>query len=366
MAQSIVRGNPITLDGFFWTGEGDAIDPPDPRISIIDANGVTVVNLVVPTHIATGHYQYVYAVSPQALLGAWAIRWFGTVEGFALTDEDGFTVISAGATTPPGSGHGATCTPWATHEDAPAALQEYGIDPNDVDDAFQAATDILFQLTGRTYPGICTDVIRPQAQWWRSAGALPRWWPAGALPGSSWYGWCSCHRGRETGCNRVSEIRLPGHPVVADTVSVLIDGEAFDGFVVHDNRFLVRTDGAGWPCCQDLTLPDSEPSTFSIAYSYGSLPDIGGIKAAILLGTALYADYNPDAAARCKPPARTTRITRSGVTVDLLTPEDMIKLGLTGIRAVDQWIASKRYGRINRRTAVMVPGRGRSARRIPD
>lgn len=360
MAQSIVRGNPITLEVRFFDGNDVLADATAPKVSIVNRSGVTVVNLDDPIHVSTGVYQYVYNVPPTADPGAWEVRWQGTVDEFFGTAVEGFTVIAASSLVA-----GTTCSPWVTHEDAPDSLQEYGIDPDDVDEAFQAACDVLFELTGRTYPGECTDIIRPQAQWWRSADPLPRWWPAGSFQGTSWWGWCSCHRGRETGCNRLSEIRLPGHPVVEGSVSVLIDGEAFEDFVLHDNRFLVRTDGGGWPCCQDMRLPDSELHTFSVAYSYGSVPDVGGLRAAVLLGTSLFADYHPDEAARCTLPKRATRVTRQGVSVEILTPEQMVKEGLTGIRAVDMWVASKRYGRIHRRTAVLVPGRNRSARRTP-
>lgn len=364
MAGSIVRGNAITLDGFYIDSAGAPADPPDPQVSIVDAEGVTVVSLDTPTNVAVGHFQYVYPVAADALLGAWAARWYGTVDGFALTDEDGFTVVREDATTPAGTGEGTTCAPWATHEDAPLALQAYDIDPDAVDDAFQVASDVLFELTGRRWPGVCTDVIRPQASW-RFTEGPPRWWPATARAGlGSAYGWCSCHRGRETGCNRVPEIKLPGHPVDPTGIVVKIDGLEFFDFRLDDGRFLVRTDGDGWPCCQNLLEPDTEENTWSVAYSYGTGPDLGGKRAAVLLGTALFGESNPEAAARCKIDKRATRVTRAGTTVELGDPVAMVEAGLTGIGSVDLWVASKRLGQARRRATVLVPGKYRSVRRV--
>lgn len=364
MAESIVVGNSITLDAFTSDGTGNSVDDPDLRVSIIDPNGATVVNLATPTRVGTGHYQYVYAVASTARPGAWAARWFGTIEGASVMDEDGFTVERASSTSPGVEG-GTTCTPWATNADAPPSLQQYGIDPDDVDDAYQAASDVLYELTGRKYPGVCSDKIRPQAQWKRWDGA-PRWFPANATFGlGPAYGWCSCHRGRETGCASVSEIKLPGHPVDESSVVVMLDGAPFSSFRLHDDRFLVRTDDQGWPCCQDMRLEDTEDRTFSIAYQFGKGPDIGGVRSAALLGTWFYAAWHPEAAssAGCKPPARATRITRAGTTIELVSPADMVKLGLTGIPSVDMWVSSKRIGAARRRATVMVPGKGRSARR---
>ena len=359
MAQSVVRGNPITLDGYFYDATNTLVDPPDPQVSVVDADGTTVVSLDTPTNIASGHFQYEYPVAADALLGAWAIRWYGTVDGFALTDEDGFTVVREDASTPVGSGEGVTCSPWATHEDAPLALQDYAIDPDNVDDAYQAASDQLYELTGRRWPGTCTDVIRPQAQW-RAYDGPSRWWPA--LRGM--YGWCSCHRGRETGCARIPEIKLPGHPVQPGSIVVKIDGLEFSDFRLDDGRFLVRTDGDGWPCCQRLIDPDTELNTWSVAYSYGQGPPIGGKFAAIALGTVIYGETFPDDAARCKPPARATRVTRAGTTVELGDPATMAKEGLTGVASVDRWVASVLLGVARRRATVMVPGKWRSARRV--
>lgn len=364
MAQPIVRGNSITLHGFYIDENNAPADPPDPRVSIVNADGVTVVSLDTPTNVAVGHFTYVYPVAADAPLGAWAAQWFGTVDGAPLTDEDGFTVVRDAPSAVAASGDGVTCSPWATFEDAPDSLTTYDIDPDEVDAAFQAATDILFELTGRRWPGVCADVIRPQAQW--RAADRPMFWERSVFGIVAPWGWCSCHRDRETGCSRVPEIKLPGHPVDAESVVVKLDGAILDpaSYRIDDGRFLVRIDGDGWPCCQNFLEPDTVDRTFSVQYSWGTLPGIGGRRSAVLLGTRLFADWNPDLAARCKPPKRATSVTRAGTTVQLGDPVQMITAGMTGIEAVDLWVQSVILGRARRRSTVLVPGRWRSARRV--
>lgn len=363
MPDIVEQGSPITLDLTTEDSDGGADDASIVRVSILDASGATVENLATPTHVSTGFYQYTYPVPGDATPGAWAARWFATINGFALQVDDGFTVVRAGSVAT--RLISAVCQPWAVHGDVPAGMLPDDADPDDVDDALLQSSDLLFELTGRRFPGQCHDVIRPQSQW-RKVDGLPRWWPAlstdvgyGAM-----YGWCSCRRGRETGCSRVSEIKLPGHPVDRDSITVKVDGVEFTDWTIDDGRFLRRVDGEGWPCCQDLDLPDSEEHTFSIAYDFGRSPVIGGKNASILLGVSIYAENHPDVATRCKPPARATTITRQGVTIQLGDPVAMVEAGLTGIRSVDLWVASVFRGEKTRRGTVLVPGKSRSARRV--
>lgn len=259
-----------------------------------------------------------------------------------------------------------TCTPWATFEDAPATITElYDVDPDDIDEAFSIASGILYDLTGRVFPGICTDTIRPQAQF---ATIERGQWLANvstSMVPPPW-GWCGCHRGRETGCASVPEIKLPGHPVQRAGIVVKIDGAMFAAWELHDGRYLVRTDGDGWPCCQNMLVADDQEDTFSVVYPYGRMPDLGGKRAAIMLGSSLFVEFHPQFASACKVSKRATTVSRQGITVQLKTAKDMIEAGATGLDFVDLWISSKKIGKATRPGTVMVPAhaRGRSARRI--
>lgn len=97
MAQTIGRGGTVTLDAFYRDGTNALVDPDTPQVSIIDALGSVVVSLATPTRVGLGHFQYAYAVAGDALLGAWAARWFGIINGGGVEDEDGFTVVEAGS-----------------------------------------------------------------------------------------------------------------------------------------------------------------------------------------------------------------------------------------------------------------------------
>lgn len=361
----IVRGNPITLDLLSFDGNNVAVDVPDLKASIKNPAGVTVVTLDATVFVSTGHRQYVFAVPADAPLGAWVVQWDGTIDGGAVTTSEGFTVVASGSFVTTGRGS-TTCSPWATSEDAPAAILALeDVDLDAVDVAFAIASDILYDLSGRIYPGLCSDVIRPQAQWAPiEYGSWLRNLPAQYATA---FGWCACHRGRETGCASVPEIKLPGHPVQRATIVVKIDGDVFDAWELHDGRYLVRTDGNGWPCCQDMRLPDTELRTFSISYGYGRGPDLGGVQACALLGSSFYLDFNPQFRSACGSiPKRATNVVRQGISIQLKTVKDMIAAGSTGLDFVDLWLNSKKVGKSMRPSTVMSPAtrRGRSARRI--
>lgn len=355
----IERGSTITLDLFTQDDDGDPLDATAETVSILDASGTTVVNLASLTHVGTGHYQYAYPVPAQAQTGAWIARWSATVDGNALQTDEGFTVVKQGALAAPASGS-SVCTAWASHEDALGDCATYDVDPDLLDDAMLVASDVLWNLTGRKWFGVCSESIRPQAQW-RAAQGPARWWPASGL---SPYGWCSCHRGRETGCSVVREVKLPARGrVVADSIVVTIDGEPFTDFRLDDHRYLVRTDGGSWPCCQDLTVADDQVGAWTIQFDHASIPPIGGRRAAASLGCELAKLYVPGATSRCAVPKHATNISRQGVSITLLDPKTLFKDGITGIAEVDLWVASERQGAARQGMTVMRPGHWRSSRR---
>lgn len=269
--------------------------------------------------------------------------------------------LNAPGSTPGPPGPGSTCSPWATTGDVCSPCDDYALDVTLLEDSIQMASDVLYNLTGRRWPGECIDVVRPQARW--RASAAPAWWPGDS---SSKWGWCSCSRGRETGCSSVSEVRLPGEGLVDPaTIYVKIDGSAFANWRLDDDRWLVRTDGEGWPCCQRLELDDAEPDTWSITYTRDGAPPVGGRIAAASLGCQLALACQPEAvdAGACRLPKRITSITRQGVTIAVLDPLTLFADGQTGLAEVDLWVASVIAGDQRRRANVLIPGRPRAVRR---
>lgn len=263
-----------------------------------------------------------------------------------------------------------TCTPWVTSADAVAPCNTYDIDPNLLDQTMQMAGDILFALTGRKYAGTCTDTVRPLASR-RPAPGWHRW-----APSSSYYGWgafasgrdyCACNRSTDFGCGSIPEVRLPGFPIHPGSVDVRVDGVTFTDFRVDEGRRLVRTDGAGWRCCQNLLLDDTQPGTWSVTYDYGLNPPAGGRLAAAVLGSQLYLAYPGAPGVDDKQsllPKRITSITRQGMTLAVIDPLTLFADGMTGIPFVDAWVAADRIQDQRRRANVLVPGRSRSFRRV--
>lgn len=361
MPQLITRGATITLGLNAKDGTLTLVDVPDLEATILGPNGSTIASGLSPTrHLSTGRYELDYPVAVDAQIGAWAIRWNGTIDGTDAETTEGFTVVAAGSMSTPVIG-GITCSPWATSEDVTSGpCSSYETDPDELDEALQIATDMLYGLTRRRWAGICTDVVRPNAEW--RAWSAPRWWPAS---GSSAWGWCSCHRGRESGCSSVPEIKLPGYPVdpTPANITVMIDGVQLDAdqYRVDDHRYLVRTDGEGWPCCQNMELDDTEEGTFSIAYPFGAMPPVGGVRAVKVLGCQLMLGWAGDE--DCQLPERVTVLTRQGVTMALLDPLTLFDDGKTGVPYVDMWVSSVNRSSDQRSATVIIPGRHRSVRR---
>lgn len=237
-----------------------------------------------------------------------------------------------------------TCEPWATIADLGSPCDDYGMDAALLEDSLQIASDILFGLSGRRYPGVCSDVVRP-------TGACA---PRATTPRDT--------LGRGNPCGSTTRgIRLGGSPLVAIT-EVLLDGAILDPteYTIADHDTLVRLRDASetlgvWPCCQDVTLPTTEEGTFQVSYTFGQAPPLGGVRAAASLACQLALAAQPETAGQCRLSDRVLSVTRQGVTKTLRDPAAMFPEGLTGLNEVDLWLSSERYGRKARRASVVVP-----------
>lgn len=257
------------------------------------------------------------------------------------------------------------CTPWITTaqlENRCSAVATVAQEETAVD----IASEILHILTARQYPGICTEIIRPCAYppYQPDSGYPYGWYPIRV--GGVWLnsGYCGCHSVLDCSCSAVPQLHL-GRDDVQTVDQVKIDGTILDAsaYRLDHQKWLVRVDGSSWPCCQDLTENDTETGTWSITVTYGRPIPVALQNAAAVLACELLkaAVGDPD----CALPARVQTITRQGVTMALLDPQEFLTAGRTGLYEVDVAVAAFNPHALTRRAGVWSPEiRGR-ARRTP-
>jgi hypothetical protein len=248
---------------------------------------------------------------------------------------------------------------WVTPEQVAAVCPD--AEAEDLTGPIELASAILFDLTGRRYPGPQTDVVRPCSPL-RSLGSTGGSSYGIALSndgaGVVNTGWCGCASPSVCGCPSPGLVELPGWPALE------VDSVTLDGVVLPPSAYrlmgqlLVRTDGSDWPCCQDWSVPGDQPGAFEVAYTWGASPDAAGQYACAVLACELWKASPASGAGEgaCRLPKRVTTVTRQGVTFAMLDPMTLFPDGLTGIPEVDLWLGAQRYGDAHRPAVVMVPG----------
>lgn len=221
-------------------------------------------------------------------------------------------------------------------------------EPDQQATAAAVATYVLWGLSGRRF-GVCDVTARPAPSPDRGNALLPLAQGSMRIGSGAWFNaWCG------VGVER-NVLTLPG-PVVA-VVTVLVDGVALDPteWRLHGND-LWRV-GGNWPATNDLSLADTEPGTWSIAYQRGiPVPVAGQLAAGVLAGEVLKSMRNLTG---CRLPSRARSVTREGVDVQLLDPAEFLDGGRTGIPEVDLWLATVNPNRrASSRLAVWSPDVG--------
>jgi hypothetical protein len=314
---------------------------------------------------ATGIYVWNAPAAP-ASLGSYTLVWStdGSFDPDTVSSEE-LVVLAADAVPtsplPPPDGAESTegpCTSWLTGEDVAlccgAAAEEVGTFYTLLDDAADTASQLLYELSGRRWAGLCSkDGVRPCHDGCMcgvqvlSRGHLvvdPMLWSPTR---------CS---GRTCGCNDMSRVPLAGY--VREVTQVKIDGDvlASSAYTVMDHKWLTRIDGGRWPSCSHAALPDTEEGTFSVNYSYGKQPPLPAIEAAKELACQIYLSCS-SSGADCNIPVGATRITRQGITVERAIFARNPKTGAweTGMDAVNRFLNAYNPAGLSRRAVFFGP-----------
>lgn len=249
------------------------------------------------------------------------------------------------------------CEPWATVADVCSPCDDYTFDVGILEDNLEVASELLFVLSGRQFPGECSATIRPCATRWGGD-----WFPRLDAPsiGHGFHHPCTC-RG-SCSCLGRAQVSL-GLSGVIDVVEVRQDGAVVSDalYRLDDGGRLVRLpdpDGSrpGWPCCQRLDLADTEEGTFAVDLVYGRAVPAAGRMAAAALGCQLALACQPETMGVCRLPKRVQTLSRQGVTVGaILDNFDQLDQGKTGIYEVDLFIKAYNPKGLRRRATVVSP-----------
>lgn len=206
---------------------------------------------------------------------------------------------------------------WVTAEDLE--------DPTlaDADEAASAASLILYALSGRKYPGLITVTEAFECE----SSAIRR----GTF--------CRTH-------TQGVRLRRPVrriHYVVADATTANRRVIPASEYRLVNRTHLKPTRTATWHTCSDL----------EITYTYGAEPPQAGRRAAILLGNQLLkARIRPD---ECELPSRVTSISRQGISMTMLDPQDFLDDGRTGLYEVDLFLKAVNPDKARVRSRVFSP-----------
>lgn len=265
------------------------------------------------------------------------------------------------------AGGGGPCTPWVTAAEVlaePTAKRRDGsrLDPALVEEMIRVAGPILYRLSGRQFAGVCTDLVRPCARFYKTDGyGGPPWWWRWQ---QSWGTFSTRSPHRNAGAAALHEISLGAYPL-RDILAVRIDGQLVDptSYEIHDRRWLVRVpETESWPAWQNLYGdPMTDEGTFGVWFEWGAVPDQGGVRALkdYVIELAKGASGDP-----CNLPARLQNLQGGpGQSYSLLDPMTFIADGKTGVYLVDMWLHSVNPNKLARRSSVINPDIPRPVRR---
>ena len=180
-------------------------------------------------------------------------------------------------------------------------------------EAARAASSILYMLSGRKYPGVSrvTEVYESLH---------------GSLCGMSAanYYVVRSHQARQR-----PQLKLRGTPV-RNVVELRVGHDRHlvspNEYRILDQKYLEPTNNASW----------SMSSLVEITYEYGMTPPLAARRAARALANELVKSRTDSD--NCRLPDRVTSISRQGVSMTILDPQDFLDQGRTGLYEVDLFL----------------------------
>lgn len=210
--------------------------------------------------------------------------------------------------------------------------------------ALAAASEVLWAMSGRRF-SLCPTTLRPcrescndglydTSNWWNWGGGYPR-------PRFFQGVWTNIACGQcldGCSCTVVSKVRLP--MPVGSITNVTIDGVVLppSAYQLYDYRDLVRQDGGEWPWCNDLSKPAGQPGTWSITAEFGEPVPVMGQWAVAELATEFAKARLCDSS--CQLPAPVQQLSRQGVSMTFLDPNEVFANGRLGLRFVDMFLST--------------------------
>ena len=240
--------------------------------------------------------------------------------------------------------------PWPVD---PACLGDEwdALDPTVQERATLLAGETLRRLTGYRVGG-CPVTVRPCKASCANTAYLP-FYTGGFNPhisiGGYWVNSCGCTT--NCSCSELCTVTLP--LPIGRIDEVVVDGvivDPGDYTIIRNQLTWIGGGDCPWPICQDLSLPDTEPGTFSVTYLNAWPVDTLGAYAA---GVLAYEYAQACVGNKCRLPSNVTSLTRQGVTMEMATGS--FPGGFTGIREVDAFIAIYNPRGVREQTRVWSP-----------
>lgn len=164
---------------------------------------------------------------------------------------------------------------------------------------------------------------------------------------------CGLHVGDTCSCVMLEQAILPS--ATQEVTQVKVNGVVLDStaYTLYDRgRRLVRTDGGTFPWCQDLSKPDTEEGTWSMDITLGLPVPMSGLRACGELAAEFYAQAT---AGTCKLPTRVQSLSRQGVNMQFIDPQEFLKEGRIGLYLCDLFLVAVNPDRMRSQSGVYSP-----------